>query len=91
MYAPREAHGWGIAEEAEALMSGEDDVLYSEDAEIAQLLLDVGSRQLTRRQILRRGVTLGLSIPAINWLLAASEDASIDLPVADAWSDAATG
>jgi hypothetical protein len=71
-------------------MSGEDDVLYSEDAEIAQLLLDVGSRQLTRRQILRRGVTLGLSIPAISWLLAASEDTA-DLPVADSWSDAATG
>jgi hypothetical protein len=71
-------------------MSGTDNELYSEDAEIVQLLSDIGNRQLTRRQILRRGVALGLSIPAINWLLTASVEPASGAD-ADIFDEAATG
>lgn len=42
-----------------------------EDEEVVRLLSDVGGRKLNRRQVLRRGIALGLSVPAIGWLLAA--------------------
>ncbi|RIK46236.1 MAG: ABC transporter substrate-binding protein [Chloroflexi bacterium] len=41
------------------------------DEEIAELLLQVGSRRISRREVLRRGIALGLTVPAIGWLLAA--------------------
>ena len=51
-----------------------------EEEEVARLLSDVGSRKLNRRQVLRRGIALGLSVPAIGWLLAAcgSDDDAAD-------------
>lgn len=42
-----------------------------EEDEVVRLLSDVGGRKLNRRQVLRRGIALGLSVPAIGWLLAA--------------------
>ena len=42
-----------------------------EDRRVAELLLNVGRKQVSRREVLRRGVALGLSVPAIGWLLAA--------------------
>ena len=42
-----------------------------DDRRVAELLLEVGRKQVSRREVLRRGVALGLSVPAIGWLLAA--------------------
>ena len=41
------------------------------DEQVAELLEQVGKRRISRREVLRRGVALGLTIPAIGWLLAA--------------------
>lgn len=45
-----------------------------EDAEVRQLLLDVGQRRLSRREVLYRGIRLGLTVPVIGWLLTAIGD-----------------
>jgi hypothetical protein len=45
-----------------------------EDAEVRQLLLDVGQRRLCRRDVLCRGIRLGLAIPVIGWLLTVLEE-----------------
>jgi len=42
-----------------------------DDEQVAQLLKQVGGRRISRREVLRKGVALGLTIPAIGWLLAA--------------------
>src|SRR5690349_15558967 len=39
--------------------------------DFAKLLYDIEGRRLNRREVLRRGVMLGLSVPAIGALLAA--------------------
>lgn len=49
------------------------------DAEVARLLLEVGQRSLSRRELLYRGVALGLSVPALGWLLTTLEsDGALD-------------
>jgi hypothetical protein len=40
-----------------------------DDADVRQLLLDVGQRNLSRREVLCRGIRLGLTVPVIGWLL----------------------
>jgi ribose transport system substrate-binding protein len=42
-----------------------------QDKAVARLVADFQARRLTRRQVLVRAVALGLSLPAISWLLAA--------------------
>ncbi|RIK39441.1 MAG: hypothetical protein DCC58_15290 [Chloroflexi bacterium] len=42
-----------------------------QERSIGRLVADVQARKLTRRQVVLRGVALGLSLPAISWLLAA--------------------
>lgn len=41
-----------------------------DDEDVARLLLDVGLGRLNRRELLYRGIVLGLSVPALGWLLA---------------------
>ena len=43
----------------------------SDDQPVAEPLREAGMRRVTRRDVLRRGIALGLSAPAIGWLLAA--------------------
>jgi hypothetical protein len=45
-----------------------------EDAEVRQLLVDVGQRRLSRREVLCRGIKLGLAIPVIGWLMTVLEE-----------------
>lgn len=45
----------------------------SSDAEVARLLLDVGQRSLSRRELLYRGIALGLTVPVLGWLLTTLE------------------
>src|SRR4051812_14668615 len=52
-------------------MQDQDKRESGEVRQIAQLLEQVGTRRLNRRDILRRGVALGLTVPAIGWLLSA--------------------
>jgi hypothetical protein len=52
-------------------MEGDDRLEDACDAEIARLLLDVGQRCLSRRELLYRGIALGLSVPVLGWLLTA--------------------
>jgi ribose transport system substrate-binding protein len=42
-----------------------------QERNVARLLADAQARRLTRRQVLGRALALGLSLPAISWLLAA--------------------
>ena len=52
--------------------SGEERPPYRQpDQQVAELLAQVGERRISRREVLRRGVALGLTVPAIGWLLSA--------------------
>lgn len=39
------------------------------DEQVVELLASIGQRKISRREVLRRGVALGLTVPAIGWLL----------------------
>lgn len=52
-------------------MTSGDGTRRSAKDDFARLLYDVSGNRLSRREVLRKGVALGLSVPAIGWLLAA--------------------
>ena len=62
------------------------------EEQIAELLQQVGGRRISRREVLRRGVALGLTVPAIGWLLAAcgGDDDDDEAPTATTATGAAT-
>lgn len=60
--------------------------------EVAELLEQVGARRISRREVLRRGVALGLTVPAIGWLLSAcgGDDDDDEAPTATGATGAPT-
>jgi len=55
-------------------MEGDDRPDDGCDEEVARLLLDVGQGRLSRRELLYRGIALGLSVPVLGWLLTSLDD-----------------
>src|SRR5579875_824575 len=51
-------------------------MMTDDDRRLQQLLIEASTRRLSRRQLIRRGVALGLSAPAIGWVLAACGSSS---------------